>query len=102
MSYFAIVREAGPAWDRAKPLREQAAWDEHAEFMNALAEDGFVVVGGPVDGGPKTLLIVDAGDEAEIRSRLDDDPWTAMGLLAIASIEPWEILLGSAPVSTLE
>jgi hypothetical protein len=45
---------------------------------------------------------VDAGDEAEIRSRLDDDPWTAMGLLAIASIEPWEILLGSAPVNTLE
>jgi uncharacterized protein YciI len=102
MSYFAIVREAGSAWDRAKPLREQPAWDEHAEFMNALAEDGFVVVGGPVDGGPKTLLIVDAGDEAEIRSRLDDDPWTAMGLLAIASIEPWEILLGSALVSTLE
>ncbi len=70
--------------------------------MNALAEDGFVVVGGPVGGGPKTLLVVDATDEAEIRSRLDDDPWTAMGLLVIASIEPWEILLGSAPVSTLE
>ena len=85
MSYFAIVRDAGPAWDRAKPLREQAAWDEHAEFMDALADDGFVVVGGPVGGGPKTLLVGDATDEAEIRSRLDDDPgrrWSCSRLRA--------------------
>jgi len=32
-------------------------------------------------------------DHREIRTRLADDPWHAIGLLAIASIEPWQIRL---------
>ena len=96
-----VIREAGPGRDPAKPLREQSAWREHAELMNALAEDGFVLVGGPLAGGPKTLLIVNAPSELDIRRRLDDDPWTSMGLLVVTSLEPWEVLLGSAPSSTL-
>lgn len=95
MSYFAVIREGGPRWDPAKPLREQSAWDEHAAFMDALAEDGFVVVGGPLADGPRTLLIVNARSEREVRRRLDDDPWTPMELLTIASVEPWQVLLGA-------
>jgi uncharacterized protein YciI len=95
MSYFAVVREGGPSWDAAKTLREQTAWSEHADFMNGLAAEAFVVAGGPLDGGPRTLLVIDAGSEDEIRRRLEDDPWTPMGLLRVASVEPWEILLGS-------
>jgi uncharacterized protein len=95
MAYFAVVREGGPRWDAAKTLREQTAWDEHADFMNGLAAEGFVIAGGPLDGGPRTLLVIDAGSENEIRRRLEDDPWTPMGLLRLASVEPWEVLLGS-------
>jgi hypothetical protein len=39
------------------------------------------------------LLIIDAGSEEEIRMRLVDDPWARLGLLAIATIGPWEIPL---------
>jgi uncharacterized protein YciI len=95
MSLFAVIREAGPGWDPARPLREQPAWSDHAEFMNELAAEGFVVLGGPIGGGPTTLLIVDAPGEREIRSRLGQDPWTPMKLLRIAKVEPWEILLGT-------
>jgi uncharacterized protein YciI len=95
MSRFAVIREPGPAWDATKPLREQDAWPEHAAFMNALDDEGFVVLGGPVGGGPKTLLMVEATSEDEIRRRLEDDPWAPLGLLTVASVEPWEILLGS-------
>jgi uncharacterized protein len=95
MAYFAVVREGGTRWDAAKTLREQTAWDEHADFMNGLAAEGFVIAGGPLDGGPRTLLVIDAGSENEIRRRLEDDPWTPMGLLRLASVEPWEVLLGS-------
>jgi uncharacterized protein YciI len=94
MSYFAVIREAGPRWDPARPLQDQAGWREHADFMNALAEEGFVVVGGPLADGRKALLIVNAPSETEIRRRLDDDPWTPMELLSITSVEPWQILLG--------
>jgi uncharacterized protein YciI len=95
MGRFAVIREAGPAWDAAKSLRDQVAWEEHAAFMNALDQEGFIVIGGPVGGGPRTLLMVEAQSEAEIRRRLGEDPWEPLGLLTVASVEPWEILLGS-------
>jgi uncharacterized protein YciI len=97
MGRFAVIREAGPGWDSTKPLREQEAWREHAAFMNALDDEGFVVIGGPVGGGPKTLLMVDAQSEDEIRRRLSEDPWVPLGLLTLASVESWEILLGEEP-----
>jgi uncharacterized protein len=95
MGRFAVIREAGPGWDPAKTLRDQVAWEEHAAFMNALDEEGFIVIGGPVGGGPKTLLMVEAESEGEIRRRLGEDPWGPLGLLTVASVERWEILLGS-------
>jgi uncharacterized protein YciI len=93
-SLFAVIREGGARWDHARPPSEQDAWDEHLAFMGALAESRFVVLGGWLAGGPKTLLVVEARDEADVRRRFEGDPYTAMGLLAIASVEPWEVLLG--------
>lgn len=94
MSYFVVIRETGPNWDPARPLREQAAWDEHADFINLAAEDGLVLVGGALGDGGRFLLIMNAQSEAKIRRRIDDDPWTRMNLLRIAGIEPWEMLTG--------
>jgi len=39
------------------------------------------------------LLAVEAADEGDIRSRFAADPWAAMGLLRIGSIELWTIWL---------
>jgi uncharacterized protein YciI len=75
---------------------EQARWADHATFMNRLVDEGFVVLGGPLDDGEHTLLIIDAETEEDVRARLADDPWTPMGLLRIAKIVPWRILLGGA------
>ena len=94
MSYFIVIRETGASWDAAKPLREQAAWDEHADFINAAAADGLVLVGGALGAGGSFLLILNAESESEIRRRLDEDPWTQMDMLRIARIEPWELLTG--------
>lgn len=74
-------------------MREQAGWGAHAAFMNALAAEGFVVLGGPLGDGAETLLIVDATSEDAIATRLANDPWTLTGLLEIVGIEPWTILL---------
>ena len=97
MAYYAVIREQGASWDASRTLREQEKWDEHADFMEALVEDGFVLLGGPLEGGPKTLLIIKAESEQAIISRLDHDPWTPMGLLRIGTIERWEILLDDWP-----
>ena len=100
MSYFAVSREAGPGWE-AGGIYEQPAVDKHAAFMDALADAGFVLFGGPLAGSEqervRVLLIVDADSEAEIHRRLADDPWVPTEQLVNVSIEPWKILVGDDP-----
>jgi len=93
MKYFVVVREPGPGWDFSRRMREQDDWDGHAAFMDALATDGFIVLGGPVGDGMRFMHVVDAADEAAIRRRLADDPWEHSGRVRTASVEPWTILL---------
>jgi hypothetical protein len=91
---FAVYEEPGPGWDPARPRREQDGWDEHAAFMDALVEDGFVVLGGPLGDGHFVLLAVDAEDEAAVRRGFADDPWLQEpATLVIGRIEPWTIFL---------
>src|SRR3954470_5696378 len=96
--YFLVKRAHGPSWDDARLRREQDGWDEHAAFMDALVERGFVVLGGPVGEGDghSTLIVVDAGDEAEGRGAFGGDPW-GEDILATASVEPWTIFLRRSP-----
>src|SRR2546428_12785505 len=95
MKYFLVTRERGPAWNRSCSMREQEEWAGHAVFMNKLAEEGFIVLGGPLGDGSRILLVVRADSENAIETLLSADPWTPMELLKIAKIEPWEILLGN-------
>jgi uncharacterized protein YciI len=98
VSLHVVVRERGPRWDPARPMREQDGWDDHAAFMDALTAERFVLLGGPVgDGERRFLLVVDAADEAEIAARLDEDPWMPSGMLRLIEIQPWTLLLGRAP-----
>lgn len=46
---FAVMRSRGPAWNHSLPLDEQADWPRHADFMNALHAEGFVLLGGPLE-----------------------------------------------------
>ncbi len=92
--YYAVIRERGPAWIGSRPMRQQQHWKDHASFMNNLAEEGFVILGGPLgDSERRFLLIFNADSEEAIEKRLAKDPWTTMNLLQIAKIESWEILL---------
>src|SRR5215213_5415097 len=93
MSYFLVTEERGPSWDAPRPRREQDEWDAHAEFMDALVVDGFVLLGGPVGDGARVLLVVDAESEDAIDARLAEDPWMPMGILRVAAIERWQVLL---------
>ena len=99
MAFFALKMVHGPHWDDARGIREQRAWDEHAVFMDGLVDEGFVVLGGPIGDGKQTMLIVEATDEQEITARLGDDPWAAMDLLRIGSIQPWTIWLDGRPIN---
>ena len=63
--------------------------------MNSLAKEGFVVLGGPLDGTSDVLLVVRATTPDEVRSRLAEDPWAIKDLLRITQVAPWTLRLGS-------
>jgi uncharacterized protein YciI len=92
--YYLVELAKGPAWDHTTPRREQDGWDAHAAFMDALTEEGVVILGGPVGegDGENSLLVVDSQSEAAIRARLAEDPW-ADGILVIESVRPWSVWL---------
>ena len=92
--YYLVTRVQGPAWEEMRGRREQDGWDEHASFMDRLAEEGFVVLGGPVgDGdGDYTFHVVDAESEEEVHARLAEDPW-GPEMLTTAKVEPWSVWL---------
>ena len=97
MSYFAVTCRRTGGWDWSRPMRRQVRFDEHAAFMDALVEHGFVVLGGPLgageDASTEVLLVVRARDESTVRARLAEDPWSAIGLLAVERVTPWTVLL---------
>jgi uncharacterized protein YciI len=93
VTLFVLTEVAGPTWDAARQRREQDGWNEHAAFMDALVEDGLVVLGGPLGDGERVLLVLEAGDEQEIEARLAEDPWIKDATLQVDSIEPWTVWL---------
>jgi hypothetical protein len=92
--HFAVIREFGAAWDRSRSMREQEGWEEHAAFMDGLADEGFIVAGGPLGDEARAMHVVQALDEQEVERRFAEDPW-GEDMLRLATVEPWTILLGS-------
>lgn len=90
---YAVRRARGGPWDWSRDMSEQAGWDEHARYMDALVDDGFILLGGPLEGEREVLLIVNAPSEESIRERLAADNWTANGMLSTVAIERWTIRL---------
>jgi len=95
VNHYVVRNIRGPAWDPTRPLQEQALWEQHAAFMDALTAEGFVVLGGPLGGTVGALLIVSADSEETVRSRLSPDPWYKSGHLEMGSVESWMILLNA-------
>jgi uncharacterized protein YciI len=95
MAVFVLTQVNGPNYDRSRHRRDQAAWPEHAAYMDKLLADGFVIMGGPLDDGEHVLLILQAADEQEVADRLALDPWRPMGILATKKLQRWEVWLDS-------
>jgi len=90
--FLVTIHRSGPEFDHAKPLEEQSGWDDHARFMDALVDEGFIVLGGPLGDEVRVMHAVEAESEEAIRARLAEDPWSGSHLV-IAAIDPWTIRL---------
>jgi len=90
--FHVVLRQAGPQWLPGRPLEEQTGWQEHAEYMDALVEEGFIVLGGPVSDDGRVVHAVEAESEDAVRATWARDPWSETHLV-VDSIEPWTIRL---------
>jgi len=90
---FLVISSAGPNRDSSKGTREQPFWDEHAEFIDQLVADGFILMGGPLVDEGGSLLIFNAEDENEVKEKMKNDPWFEHGILTLESIKRWQIFI---------
>jgi uncharacterized protein len=96
MPVFAVTTAKDANWDRARCIREQPFFDEHAVFADGLVDRGVIIFGGPVasdDEEDIALLAVEAPNEDTLRSFFDADPWTAHQVFRIKAVRSWTIWL---------
>jgi uncharacterized protein YciI len=93
---YTVTLSRGPTWNGSQALEGQAVWRPHADFMNALHAEGFVLLAGPLEGTSDVLQIVRADSPEQITTRLGDDPWAHNGLLRVIRIVPWDLRIGVA------
>jgi uncharacterized protein YciI len=96
MPVFAVATAKGVNRDRARSIREQPFWAEHAAFADQLVARGIIILGGPVTSGADediALLAVEAADEPTARSIFAADPWTVHRVFRIKSVWPWTLWL---------
>ena len=90
---FAILWAPGAAWTPGKTVREQAYWDEHAEFMDRLFENGIVIMGGPFSDGTGSLVIVEAEEMNEVTTLFANDPFVVHQIFALSILKQWQLFL---------
>ena len=90
--FHVVLHRSGPEWRAGRPVEEQAGWPEHAAFMDALVDDGVIVLGGPLADEFRTVHAVEAESEEAVRAVFARDPWSDTHLV-VAAVEPWTIRL---------
>jgi len=88
-----LFQRHGAAWDPAKPVREQAFWDAHARFVDALYDAGKILLAGPFADGSGSLVVLDAESPEAARALFRDDPWATNDILIAADVKEWTIFL---------
>ena len=90
--FHVVIHRSGPEYDLSRPLEAQSGWQAHADFMDVLADSGFIVLGGPLVDEFRVVHAVEAESEEAVRATLARDPWSGSHLV-VDAVEPWTIRL---------
>jgi uncharacterized protein len=87
MTFFVLeYRYADPdARARVRP--------EHLAYMQSLAQEGTVVLAGPVGDGSGAMVVLRVDSEEEAQQIVKDDPYTAAGVGADHVLRPWNVVI---------
>ena len=92
--FLVELHRSGPRWDPSLPLEQQSEFAAHATFMDALVDDGFIVLGGPLDDEFRVIEAIEADSVEAVHDTLARDPWNETHL-KLESVTPWTIRLDS-------
>jgi uncharacterized protein YciI len=93
MAMFLVeLHRSGPRWDSSLPLEQQSEFSAHATFMDALVDEGFIVLGGPLADEFRVIEAIEAESVEAVRATLARDPWSETHL-QLESVTPWTIRL---------
>jgi uncharacterized protein YciI len=91
---IAVFLQPGPNWNYSKGVREQAYWDEHAQFIDDLFARGVISLAGPFEPeGTGALVILNIETPEGAYAIYDNDPWKHQGILNVADAREWTIFL---------
>jgi uncharacterized protein YciI len=85
-----VAYRAGPTW-RSGPPEEQADWDAHAEFVDALVDAGTFVMGGPFSDNSGSLVLFEGVSRADAEALVARDPFVQNGVFLVDSIRDWTV-----------
>jgi uncharacterized protein YciI len=86
-----VIRNRGPRWNLSCGLRQQEAWDAHADFIDALVSDGVIESAGPLTEG-SAMIVLRAESQAAAQALLAADPWVELGLFVDDEPLEWTVL----------
>jgi uncharacterized protein len=81
---------AGPTWTSGPP-EEQPGWDEHADFVDELIENGTFVMGGPFADNSGSMSILENVGEDEARELVLRDPFVRNGVFVLDDVRAWNV-----------
>jgi len=70
---------------------------DHLTYMQALADEGKVVLAGPVGDGSGALIVLHVDSEEQAEHIIADDPYTASGVGVDHVLRPWNVVVPAQP-----
>jgi uncharacterized protein YciI len=93
MKTIAVFLGHGSRWNPDLPVREQAYWDDHARFMDALFDAGTVILAGPFADRSGSMVILASESVEAARAIFREDPWARQDILVASEFKEWTIFL---------
>jgi uncharacterized protein YciI len=91
-----VVRiKAGPAWTDGSPPEAQPGWDKHEIFVDALVDQGTIVMGGPLSDYSGSIVIFEGIARDAARALMDQDPFVRNGVFIVEEVLEWTVYVDS-------
>ena len=97
MGIYLVLRRRGPGFAAGAPVEGKPDWDGHAACKIRLAKAGALLLSGPFGEREGALLVFRADSQEQVEAWVEEDPWTASGVLVTEKLAPWDVRIGALP-----